>query len=222
VSPSAWMHLANVAFLASFVARDVLWLRLACMVGAGLLVASFLAMDPVPWDAVAWQVAFFGVHGAWSARLWAERRPVALSDDEQLLAVTLFPSLSPREVAALCRWGRWRVGGAGTELCAESAPVQRLVVLVAGEAEVVRRGERVATLAAPRFVGEVGFLLGEPASAAVRASTEVRWLEWPAADLRPWLRAHPAQQAAVQRAIGDDLARKLASGRRTDSGTSAT
>jgi hypothetical protein len=209
VSSTWWMTLANLAFLASFLARDVLLLRLACVLGSALLVVSFLATSPVPWAAVAWQLGFLAIHAGWSVRLWRERRPVPLHRDERRLAEALFPSLSAREVSDLCRRGVWRTGDAGTVLCRQGERQLHLKVLFEGAVVVERDAATVAELQAPRFVGEVAFLLDECASAGVSARGPVRWLEWPAGELREWLKGRPEAWSAVQRAIGADLARKL-------------
>lgn len=208
---NAWMHLANVAFLASFLARDVLWLRVACMAGAALLIAGFASADPVAWTAVAWQAAFFAIHGAWVVQLLRERRPIPLTEDERFVGDHVLVGLAANEVALLCRAGRWRDGPAGTPFLSQGERVAALRLLRTGEAAVARGGVEVARLGPGRFVGEVAWIRGEPASATVSAASEARWLEWPVAELRGFLAGRPQVAAALERALGADLAGKLAS-----------
>jgi hypothetical protein len=88
------IHLANLAFLASFLVRDILALRLLSVAGGGLLLATFLAASPISWPSVGWNVVFALINGAQIARLAHERRPVRLTRDERELTRLAFATLA--------------------------------------------------------------------------------------------------------------------------------
>lgn len=206
------MHIGNLLFLFSFAARDVLKLRVLAMLGCVLLTGWFATRNPVAWGSIYWQAAFLMVHVVRITALIRERRPVALTVDEERLHRLVFRSLSTRKVAQLCRAGAWSTAGAGQVLCAQGETLDRLMVLSDGAADVLVDGRKVAGLAPGRFIGEMGFLLEEPASAEVRADGSARYLTWSHRDLRAFLAKHAAIHGVLQRTLSADLAIKLKAG----------
>src|SRR5262245_51875725 len=69
------INAANVLYLASYVVRDILWLRALTMV-AGLALVFYYALLPAPLVvAIAWNAVFLAIN-AWQIRLLLlERRP---------------------------------------------------------------------------------------------------------------------------------------------------
>lgn len=64
----------------------------------------------------------------------------------------------------------------GRELTHEGAYGQEFVVIVAGSAEVYKRGKHVATLGPGGFVGEIALLTGRPRTATVVSTSSVQVL----------------------------------------------
>lgn len=205
----ALIHVANVLFLLSYLVRDILWLRVVTLVAGALLVAYFAGQPGPPLEPLAWNAVFVGLNVAQLARLLRERRPVRLEGDEALLHRMAFRGVAPRDFRTLARLGAWRTAEEGEELVAAGRPLDRLLALYEGRVAIEARGERVADLCGGRLVGEMSFVTGEPPTARVVALARCRYLEWSSSELRRVTDADPALKAALQAAIGGDLAAKL-------------
>jgi hypothetical protein len=95
------IHAANVFYLASFLGRDMLWLRALTCAGLALGVV-FFACQPTPmYGPAAWHVAFLAINAVQILRLIAERRQLRLSDEQARLAEARFGDLSRDQLLTL-------------------------------------------------------------------------------------------------------------------------
>jgi Popeye protein conserved region len=201
------IHVANVLLLASFLVRDILWLRLLnVLAGAAFIV--YFAVQPA-WAPVGWNALFLLINVAQIWRLFLERRPVRLSAEELALYQLAFRALTPREFVRLVGIGRWAEAASGERLVEQGVVLDRMLVLCSGAAEVVVGGARVAELRPGQLVGEMGFLTGAKTSAEVVVREPTRYLALPTETLRVLFRKHPELRAAMQAVIGSDLVAKL-------------
>lgn len=201
------VHIANVLLLASFLVRDILWLRLLNVL-AGIAFIVFFATQP-GWASVGWNALFLLINVVQIWRLLLERRPVRLSAEELAVYQLAFRALTPREFTRLLRIGRFGDAAAGERMVVEGVVLDRMLVLCSGAAEVVVGGGRVAQLRPGQLVGEMGFLTGAKTSAEVVAREPVRYLALPVEALRALFQKHPELRAAMQAVIGSDLVAKL-------------
>ena len=162
---------------------------------------------------IGWTLVYNTINVVQIARLWQERRPVRLGQDEQMLYPAAFRTLTPREFLRLPAVGRWQVAGAKEVLIEQGARPGRMLVLASGQAAVKVQGREVATLRLGQFAGEMGFLTGARTSAAVEVIEPARFVSWATADLERFLARHPDLRAALQLVLGRDLVSKLVSDR---------
>jgi len=209
MTTSLLVHLANVLFLVSYSVRDVLWLRAASVAGGALLLVYFVLQSPPLWAAIGWNLVFATLHLWHIGRLVNERRPVHLTPDEARVFTLAFRSLRPLEVRRLVAAGQVREAREGEVLCERGDRLGELLLVLEGTAEVEVDGERIVTLFPGRFVGEIAFLAGGPASARVRARAGLRYVAWDVATLRRFLDGHDAVKGALQLVLGLDVAHKL-------------
>jgi Popeye protein conserved region len=204
-----WIHVANVLYFASYLVKDILWLRVLTVV-AGLLLLPYYFMQPVPlWPAIAWSGVFLAVNVVQIKVLLFERRPIHLTDDERRLYQLVFKNLSPRQFARLLRLGAWQDVEPTTRVIEHGAPLERLIVVSAGELSVEADGQRKAVLGAGQFAGEMSFVTGEIPLADVVATGPARLLVWKSPDLARFLAGKEELRLALHTAIGADLVRKL-------------
>ena len=111
------------------------------------------------------------------------------------------------------RQAEWRTIEAGEQLLAENRPLERLILLLSGEAKVISQGQEVARLGAGQFAGEMSFLTGEDTSANVVADGTVLYAEWPRQNVSEMIRRDQDLGNALQSALGNDLVRKILKGR---------
>jgi hypothetical protein len=203
------IHAANVLFLASFLVKDILWLRVLSVFGGAFLMA-FQLLAPAPiWAAVGWNVVFSVINVVQIRRLLAERRPVALTEDEHRVHQLAFRALSPRELRKLLAIGAWKTIAADERLVTHGAPLDRLMVVVDGRVRVSHEGRTICDLAEGQFVGEMSFLTGEPPRADVDVVEEGRVVAWPKEALSRFLSESPELRAAFQTRLGADLVGKI-------------
>jgi len=203
------LHTANILFLFSYAARDVLWLRILTFFGLGALVALQLttnAMDLIP---VYWNAAFMAINGLHIAVLFWQRRPLRMTEEEAELREAVFSALSDQQFASLMRIANWGDVGVGGSILSEGDSSGRILVVTRGKAIVAKRGVPLADIGPGDFVGEISFLTMKPTTAAVVAleSTTCAW--WHGDVLRELLRTDANLGAAVRGILGVDVAIKL-------------
>jgi hypothetical protein len=204
-----FIHLANGLYVASYLVKDILWLRVFTVLG-GLVLLAYYSLMPTPlWAAIAWNVLFLTINLAQIRLLLLERRPVRLEPDEMRLYQLAFRSLTLREFAKLIQLAQWKTVDAGERIVRRGEALDTVMVLVSGRVRVEIDGAPVRELSAGRFVGEMSFLTGKDTTADVVTIDSVRAVSWPQRELRALLSQNAELRAAVQMVIGEDVIAKL-------------
>ena len=95
------IHCANLLYLASFLARDMLWLRVLTCLGLVFGIV-FFTCQPIPlYGASAWHAVFLGINGFQIWRLLHERRQLALTAEQEQAAKGAFRDLTREELVTL-------------------------------------------------------------------------------------------------------------------------
>jgi Popeye protein conserved region len=102
------VHFSNILLLLAYSVRDILWLRWFAVAAALTNIPYFLLQRHVLWPPILWGAVFTAINLYQIARLYMERRPVRLSEDEQKLYQMAFRSLRPREFVSLLLAGNGR------------------------------------------------------------------------------------------------------------------
>ena len=208
--PANFLHVGNILFLIAYLVRDVLWLRVITVVATvSMIVSYFLLWTSSSGVAIAW---CFVVHDrkrrancdsdSRAAARVSGRRGIAPVPHDVQVAQAARVSAS----ALHCRVAARRVGD---ELLAQQKPVPALMLLTTGRGIVELDGRHVADVFPGQFVGEMGYLTEQDASARVVASATTDYLAWPTAKLRSLLAAAPTLHVKFQAVLGCDLVSKL-------------
>jgi CRP-like cAMP-binding protein len=120
---------------------------------------------------------------------------------EALKRAPLFQDLSRKELTHLARVSEDLEIRAGTALCKEGEIGREFFVIVEGEVEVTRGGERVAMRGSGEFVGEIALLEPTPRTATVTAKTPLRVFVMTDKDFRVLVKESPAVERKVMRAL---------------------
>lgn len=201
--------LINVGYslmLCGFLVRDILWLRgLLVLAQTSLSIYGF-AIGRTPMG--LWNGLFVLINSLWVARILRERRPVRIPADLQDIYTPHFAGFLPQEFLQF--WGEGRTRDiTGDWLVREGEAPGDLFLIVAGEAVVERGGEVIGKLGRGRFVADMSFQTGHPASADVRARPGLRVHAWPQEQLRAWKTERPGLFMKLQGVLGADLAEKI-------------
>jgi hypothetical protein len=204
-----FIHIANAIYLASYLVKDILWLRILT-IAAGLVILGYYAWMPMPiWAGVAWNILFVTINMRQVQLLLLERRPVKLRPDELLLYKQTFRRLTEREFAKLLAIGHWSEVGAGERIVQRGEALHQLIVLASGRVRVEIDGKSTRELRAGCLVGEMSFITGKAPNADVVAMEPTRIVTWQDDILRRLLDTNAELRAGLQEVIGEDLSAKL-------------
>ena len=120
--------------------------------------------------------------------------------------VPLFEHCSKRELALIARVADELDLPAGKKLTREGEPGREFLVLLAGTADVHKRGAKVAALGPGDFLGEIALLTDVPRTATVTTTTPVRALVVTAHHFRQVLSRSPETRVKLVEALAERLA----------------
>jgi hypothetical protein len=95
------IHAANVLYLASFLGRDMLWLRTLTCAGLVLGLMFFTCRSEPLYGPAVWHVAFLGINGYQIIAIVRERRALALTEEQERVGQAALEHLSRDELLNL-------------------------------------------------------------------------------------------------------------------------
>jgi CRP-like cAMP-binding protein len=203
------VHFSNILMLAAYSVRNILWLRWFAVAAALTNIPYFLFQGTVLWPPILWAVVFTVINLYQITRLYLERRPVVLSQDEQKLYDLGFRSLRPREFVSLSLVGEWKNAEPGERVMTEGEPVSCVCIPITGSADVHKRGERVGAFRPGNIIGTALALTGEPSPIEVTFTEPARYMRWSLPSLRKFMDNRPDLRVTLQGLVNRDLAGKL-------------
>ena len=105
-------------------------------------------------------------------------------DPDRLKAIPVFASLDDKTLRAIATFATENSVPAGKHLVKEGDYAYEFMAIEEGEADVIRGGEKVATLGPGEFFGEIGVLEKTLRTASVVATTPMRLVTLSHWDLR--------------------------------------
>ncbi len=207
---TTFLHLGNILYVIAYSVRDVLWLRILMVAAMFCLLPYYFCCSTNPlYEPIAWQSVFISVNLFQIGLLILERRPVFLGEEEMRLYRTIFRSLKPREFTKLLSIAEWKKAKEGVVLMEQDKPVTELLLIANGRGSVEVDGRAVAEVVSHQFIGEMGFLTEQLASARVVTNIPTEYLAWPVEKLRLLFEQSPQIHVKVQGILGADVVDKL-------------
>ena len=209
MNANLFIHAANILLLLAYSVRDILWLRLFA-VSSSLIAIPYFALQPTPqWAPIGWSVLFAGINLFQCWRLFLERRPVKLTDEEEEVRRLAFPDLSPRKILQVLSIGSWNTVERGEQLIQHGRRADAMSLIVRGKVQVTKEGRILGELRAGDIVGSALLLSGAVADVDAVAAEPVRSVRWEAGTLERYLTANPETRIILQRHLAHDLAGKV-------------
>lgn len=142
-------------------------------------------------------------------RLYIINSRLRFSKDEEYFLERAMPDLSKIDARKFLDISLAIEGETGVQLTQQGEPIQHLIYLVEGEARVFSGGIEVAQVGPGNYIGDVTYLMGEPATASVELATPARYLSFEAENLRRFLDKNAAVRRQLEESAADNLRKKL-------------
>ena len=205
------VHAGALLYLLAFLFRDQVILRSLIIAGDFVYILYFYYAPEVPlWGGIFWSTMFTIVNVVMIAMIVADKMHFRLDSNERKLFDRL-QDLSPGQFRQLLKAGREEVAASHLAITQEGVPLEELYFVLDRPITIEKKGSRAMT-ASDTFVGEIAFLLGQPATATVTLQPGTAYFVWNSAALKSLMQAKPGLGTALSSAMNKKLAQKIAAG----------
>ncbi|MCK5777158.1 MAG: cyclic nucleotide-binding domain-containing protein [Rhodospirillales bacterium] len=142
-------------------------------------------------------------------RMYLLTRRIRFTEEEQDFIGRALPTLPKRKARKVLDAGHWIDGEAGAHLTEEGEPVDHLIYILTGTAEIISNDQVIAHCDAHSFIGELTAISGEPATATVRLKTDARYFCIGVRVLRDRLMRDVEIRTHLQAAVSRQVMHKL-------------
>jgi CRP-like cAMP-binding protein len=205
------LNCAYIIWLAAFVAKKIVWLRLLTITGNIIVVPYYLYFLETPlWNTIVWISIYTVINLVMLFIIYLESRPIKLSDLEQKIYDLTFKSLEPRVFKKLIDHGSWEELQPEVNLVTRDSELDSLMLVVEGEAEVVLKHGEHLIIPTGGFIGEQSFITGGKTSADITTGKEAaKIIRWNSEALRKHLAGKETLKDNLDLILTADLIYKL-------------
>ena len=207
--------IANTSYallLASYMMRDILWLRVLTVISLGFEVPYFyFQLDPL-WDGIGWDTAFILINVYWIGRLAYERRPVNFTADQKRLWETALHRLHPRHARALFKIGKIRSVAAKETIATQGETLDEFALIAEGKVALIVNQQKIEELGPGHFIGSASFLEREqdfPHFTTIVATEPTQLMTWNKTQLAKLVESDNQLSMAIGATLGLDAANLL-------------
>ena len=201
------VHAGAATFLIAYIVRDQLLLRGFIVIGTILYVLYYLLLPEPLWSALTWNSLFIVINCVMMFLIYKDRAKFSMSEQEEEL-YRLFYTLSPGEFRTLMKIGTWFHTEKEEQITTKGEVPERLFFILDG-AVSVDRGQNSFNVGPGVFIGELAFLMKNPATADVCLTKSAKGVSWNVSELSRMLAARPQMRVAFDSLLNKDLASKL-------------
>lgn len=209
----ALINIGCLVALLAVVFKDDIKKRLGLMIGSAIFLIGFtIGNDYQAWYAALWALAFALVNGGLLAKELQSKSTSKFTKREKVL-YQAFKGLNAEEFKDLLKITTWNSPQEHTTLTSEDEICDSLFYVLKGKTEVSKE-DRIFTLSANTFIGEVGYFLRSGASATTIVEKGSTYVAWKTSELRTLEENSPAIRAKLYELINKDMAAKVAASKR--------
>jgi CRP-like cAMP-binding protein len=203
------VHVAALLFLLGFLSRDQFVLRGLVLLGDLFYMLYFYFAPEQPlWGGIFWSAMFALANVAMIWLIFLDEVQFSLKADERKL-FDLLGDLTPGQFRKLLKVSHQKVATAPLVITRQNEPSNALYFVIDGKISIEKGGHR-AVSEGRTFLGEIAFLLGQPATATVTLETGCHYCVWDSKALHHVLTGNPALRTALSAAMNRKLAEKVA------------
>lgn len=202
-------HLAAGCYALGLITRDQMVLRVLIFVGTIFYIAYYYTAPETPlWEAIGWSIILGFANLYVMAQIMLDRTTFSMTERDKRL-YRYFNNMAPGEFRRLAKIATWRIGDGTTPVTKNGELNSNLYFVLDGQIQIEKHGQRFIM---PRggFVGEVGLLLNQPATATAIVREGGEYIEIPLTDLLKLERRHPNIRSALRDKFNADMAVKVA------------
>ncbi len=205
------LNTAYILWLAAFMAKKIVWLRLLTITGNFLVIPYYIYYLETPlWNTIVWISIYTVINLVMLFIIYLESRPIKLSELDQKIYDLTFKSLEPRVFKKLIDHGSLEEFQPEVNLVTRDSELDSLMYVVEGEAEVVlKHGEHII-IPTGGFIGEQSYITGEKTSADIKTGKEAaKIIRWNSEALRKHLAGKEILKDNLDLIFTADLIHKL-------------
>jgi len=205
------LNCGYVIWLAAFMTKKIVWLRLLTITGNIIVIPYFLYFHEKPlWNTIVWVGVYTVINLGMLFIIYLESRPIELSDLEQKIYDMTFKSLEPRVFKKLIDHGSLEELQPEVNFITRDSELESLMYVVEGEAEVVLKHGEQLIIPTGGFIGEQSYITGEKTSADVKTGKEAaKIIRWNSEALRKYLAGKEVLKDNLDLIFTADLIHKL-------------
>ena len=205
------LNIAYIIFLFAFIARKIVWLRSLTVLGYITSMPYFYFFFEKPqWINLGWTGVYTVINLFMLFLIYLESRPIILSEMEQEIYDRTFKPLKLKEFKHLIDHGSIAELQPEVGLVTRDTHLEKLMLVVEGQAEVVLKNGDQVDIPAGGFIGEQSFITGENTSADVATGKEAATiLSWNSDSLRKYLETKPHLKETLELILTSDVIHKL-------------
>jgi len=207
--------LAILGYVLGFVFKNQIFLRLLVLAATVFYILYYYYHPTEPlWGAIYGSFLIMVANLIGLGRIMYSRLPIGIPANQWPIFKAL-DGLEPGEFRQLMGLGSMEFAEETITLTEESIEVDSLYFAISGELNGDKNGRKFKMYAG-EFIGEVSFMLGGTATATVSIDKGGVYYEWRKDKLRKCLESQPRLSQAFEALIGRDMAKKVATGFRTE------
>ncbi len=206
------VYIAAAIQTVGFLVRDQLVLRALILAGTILYIVYYYTEPETPlWDAMACGAIMGAANLYTMIRMALDRRPTVFAE-EDLVVYRALPQVSPGEFRRLVAIAERGTVSIPMGVTREGILPDYLYYLVEGSFTLEKRGSS-REIVGPTFLGEIAYMLDQPASATVTLNEGARYIRWKVTDLKALIAKDQLLKNALEVAFNRDLAVKVVDAR---------
>ena len=203
--------LVNLAYLMTFTAlsiKEVLWLRviLACSHSMIFINNYYYAQN---YNVAIWNFVFIVVNLIQVLRIYDDRKPRLIPEEFKDLYNSIFNELTSKEFLYFLQLGE-KGEVSDCKVISTGEYQHELLLILDGNALVIRNGIEVAELKRGQFIGEISFLTNQPASADVSAD-HLKYIKWDQNKIKAIKMSNNSFWIKLNTVLTNDLTKKVTS-----------
>ena len=168
-------HLGYIFTFLAISIKDVLWLRIVLAIAQTLLGIYQWMENRI--DVVVWNSIFTIINCYHIYRIKDERTPIKIPDEINDIYKNMFKNFTTKEFINFWNLGDYKIIK-NSQIVFEGKKQEHLLLILSGEASVIKENKVINTLGRGKFVGEMSLITNEPASADIISKNEIKYIMW--------------------------------------------